>query len=251
MRTQLNGYVVSDDDAWLFDWFGIQAFSPQMVRDAIVANPEGEELVLEINSGGGSVFSGFEIYSVLSNAKCHTVAEVQSMAASAASVLMLGCDEVQASPVAQIMVHMPSVQTEGDIPAHYQSIAVLESITQSILNAYVLKCGQKKPRDELQTMMGTTTWMTAPEAQTIGLVDKIIGTEEVDPSMILNSAGGISNGIRSLAWASPSAGTLRREYARLVEEGKAPPRNGIQAQKQDEDALQLAKARLELEKIRF
>lgn len=53
MRMQLNGYVVADEDAWLYDWFEIPAFSPAAVRDAIDQNPEGEDLVLEVNSGGG------------------------------------------------------------------------------------------------------------------------------------------------------------------------------------------------------
>ena len=65
MRITLNGLVVASDDQWLYDWFDIEAFSPGVVRRALEDNPEGEDLELEINSGGGSVFAGFEIYSLL------------------------------------------------------------------------------------------------------------------------------------------------------------------------------------------
>lgn len=82
MRTQLNGYVVDDEFLWMYDWFEIPAFSPQRVQDALENAPEGEEMIFEINSNGGSVFAGFEIYSVLRNAKQRTVAEIQSIAAS-------------------------------------------------------------------------------------------------------------------------------------------------------------------------
>ena len=91
MRVTLNGEVISDDYQWLYDYFEIAAFSPGVIRQALRDNPEGEELVLEINSVGGSVFAGFEIYTLLRGAECHTVAEVQSLAASAASTVMAGC----------------------------------------------------------------------------------------------------------------------------------------------------------------
>ena len=83
MRVTLNGIVAADDDVEIYQWFGFAAFSPKAVRDAVASTPEGEELVLEINSGGGSVFAGSEIYSVLRSSGIHTVAEVQSLAASA------------------------------------------------------------------------------------------------------------------------------------------------------------------------
>ena len=47
MRITLNGRVVANDDQWLYDWFGIEAFSPATVRQALADNPEGEDLELE------------------------------------------------------------------------------------------------------------------------------------------------------------------------------------------------------------
>lgn len=257
MRMQLNGSVISDADQWLYDFFEVPAFSPQRVRDALAATPEGEDLTLEINSGGGSVFAGFEIYSVLQNASVHTVAEVQSLAASSASVVMLGCDEVCASPVAQVMIHLPSLVTEGDRYAHQDSIGVLDSVTNSILNAYTLKCGGRSSRDDLRRLMRSTAWMTAPEARDLGLVDRILGEETLDPNNILNCAGGVSHGIRALAaGAATDRAALLARYEALVAEGKAPARGADPepppaAPSQTTQALELAKAQLELEKMRF
>lgn len=81
---------------------------------------------------------------------------------------MLGCEKVVASPVAQVMIHLPSVVTAGDRYDHQDSIGVLDSITDSILNAYTLKCGPRSSRDELRRLMKTSTWMTAPEAKGLG-----------------------------------------------------------------------------------
>lgn len=256
MRKQLNGYVVGDQDLWLYDFFEVPAFSPQTVREAIAENPDGEDLVLEINSGGGSVFAGFEMYSVLRNAEIPTVAEVQSLAASAASVVMLGCQRVTASPVAQVMIHLPLTYTDGDRYAHQASIGVLDSITESILNAYTMKCGALATRGELKSLMRTSTWLTAPEAKGLGLVDSILGEEDIDPAAILNCAGGMCHGIRSMsAGPMPDADSLRAKYEAMVAAGKAPARNGIgkepDPKEESPDLLEEAKARLELEKIRF
>lgn len=255
MRTQLNGYVVGDEDLWLYQFFEIPAFSPQSVRDALSRVADGEELVFEINSGGGSVFAGFEIYSILRTSGKRTVAEIQSLAASAASTIMLGCDEVVASPVAQVMIHLPSVVTNGDRYDHQDSIGILDSITRSILNAYTLKCWETTSRDELLRLMRAESWLTAPEAQQLGLVDRIIGQETIDPAAILNCAGSFRNGVQTLAaQPMPDPMALRQRYDALVSQGKAPARDGAAVLPLSDNntiELQVAKARLDLEKMRF
>lgn len=261
MRVSLNGEVVADGEKWLYDFFDVPAFSPKDVRDALDQTPEGEELTLEINSGGGSVFAGFEMYSVLRSAKRRTAAEIQSIAASAASVVMLGCDTVEASPVAQVMIHLPMTRTDGDRRDHLDSVDALDSVTESILNAYAVKCGSRSSRQELRALMRAATWLTAPEARDLGLVDRISGEEQFDPAAVLNCCGG-GRAIRGLA-ARPATdyGSLLARYQALVAEGKAPERaealrNGsetgpVAAQAQRDEAIQAARAALELEKIRF
>lgn len=222
MRIPLNGYVVPDDDAWIYQWFGYSVFSPATVRQALKDNPQGEELVLEINSGGGSVFAGDEIYSVLRASPVTTRGEVQSVSASAASLLMLGCDSVWLSPVAQVMIHLPSLSTEGDRNVHNQSIKVLDSVTESILNAYVTKSKGKRTRDEFRAMMTSTTWMSAQEAIDTGIADGILykdgeGAEAGAPlpGNIVNAIGG---GLRALAGAGgglPDPEQLRAEYRQM------------------------------------
>lgn len=231
MRETLNGYVVADDEKWLYDWFDIRAFSPDTVRQAIRNNPTGEELVLEVNSPGGSVFAGFEIYSVLRSARdVQTCVEIQSLAASAASTLMLGADRVMISPVAEVMIHLPATSTDGDRKAHRDSIRVLDTITNSILDGYEAKCRGRTSRDELRRMMNTSTWLTAREALDAGLVDGILyqdtGVEGgILPSSITNAVGG---GLLALAGCcnAPNTATLLAQYQQLVAAGVRPVAEG-------------------------
>lgn len=226
MRVTLNGIVSSDEDREIYEWFGYRAFSPEQVRQAIRENPAGEELVLEINSGGGSVMAGSEMYSVLRSAEIQTRAEIQSLAASAASYLALGCDVVMISPVAQMMMHLPSTWTDGDRNEHRASIQLLDTIRDSILNAYELKAKGKTGRDELKRMMETTTWLTAQEALGAGLVDGILYTDDgaqLLPQNVMNAAGA---GIRALGESGgmPDIVKLRAEYAQRnqAQTGGAP-----------------------------
>ena len=226
MRVTLNGEVISDDYQWLYDYFEIAAFSPGVIRQALRDNPEGEDLVLEINSVGGSVFAGFEIYTLLRSAECPTVAEVQSLAASAASTVMSGCSRVLVSPVAQIMLHQPAMYTDGNIEEHDRSLRMLESIQRSIVNGYVTRCGDKCTRRQLENMVNRETWLSAQEAVDIGLADGILGQEDSDGAgLALSVVNSVGSGIRSLAGngtGCTSPADLLARYEEAVRAGAQP-----------------------------
>lgn len=243
MRVALNGIVAEDDDVEIYQWFGMAAFGPRTVRQAIEECPEGEELIFEINSGGGSVMAGSEMYSVLRNAAVHTRAEVQSLAASAASYLALGCREVLMSPVAQMMIHLPSTITRGDRSDHLESVHVLDTIRESILNAYELKARGKTERAELKRMMNASTWLTAQEAVEKGLADGILYQDEVEPQNIINAVG---SGLRAFGASGgvPNIEQMRAEYRR---QKQAEPGGVPAADNRDWTTA----AALDLEKIRF
>ena len=214
MRYNLKGVISSDEDAAIYRFFGMAAVSPADIRQAIADNPAGEDFVLEINSGGGSVYAGFEMYSILRAANVPTRAEVQSLAGSAASVVMAGADTVAASPVGQVMIHLPSTFTEGNQITHRESVQMLEAVTGSILAAYEHKCGGKISRDALRRMMDRETFLTAHEALKAGLVDEILGeTGNANPMNVWNAAGG-----------APDIGKLRAAY-REAQQGSSPEKD--------------------------
>lgn len=186
MRFSLNGAVASDEDVDCYRWWGLQAVAPKDIRDALEKNPSGEPFILEINSGGGDVIAGFEMYSLLRGAAVPVRAEVQSLAASAASVVLMGADTAAASPVAQVMIHLPSTAALGNQLELQKSVQMLDSITESILNAYEKKSRGKITREELRKMMDNETFLSAQRALEIGLLDEII--DETDEKKEMNTA---------------------------------------------------------------
>ena len=241
MRTQMNGYVVPDDDAETYRFFGFGVVSPKDVRQAIADNPAGETLTLEVNSGGGNMFAGYEIYTILKAAGIPTEVEIQSLAGSAMSVAAIGADVVRASPVAQFMIHLPSLRTEGDSAEHKRSLQALNSFKASVLNAYELKCAGKKTRSELDAMLRAETWLPVQDAIAAGFVDAVLYDDEgVIAAQAVMCA---QTGIRALATAGglPDIAELRARRA-AMEPGEPP-----EPTPQDSgDALALAKAKLTL-----
>lgn len=231
MRTQLNGYIVADEDAWLYRLFGYTVCCPADIRKAVAENPPSETLTVEINNYGGDLWAGFEMYSVLRGAECDTEAEIQSLAASAASTAMLGCKRVKATPVAQVMIHNPVMMAEGNQHDHQKTADTLTQFAQSVLNAYELKCRGKKTRAELEAMMDAETWLPAQEAVAAGLVDEIIGGAELLPAQVVNCVGG---GLRVLCGAGglPSAAELRAKKAEL--DAHAGRSGGVPAEEPDQ-----------------
>lgn len=215
MRYNLKGTICADEDAPVYKYFGLSAVSPADIRQALADNPEGEEFVLEINSGGGSVYAGFEMYSILRGAKVPTRAEVQSLAGSAASVVLAAVDTAAASPVGQVMIHLPSTITAGNQIVHRESVQMLEAVTGSIIAAYEAKCRGKTSRDALRRMMDRETFLTAQEAMDAGLIDEIIGADEgaaASPLDVFNAAGG-----------APDIEQLRAAYRAANPPGGNPP----------------------------
>lgn len=64
---KINGDIIPNDLAWAYDFFGEDYTCPSNVNKVIEALKPGEKLEVKINSPGGSVFAGQEIYTELLN----------------------------------------------------------------------------------------------------------------------------------------------------------------------------------------
>ena len=63
-KINIKGVIVPNDDKRVYEYFEMDATSPADVISAIEA-ANGEPIEVEINSPGGDVFSGSEIYTAL------------------------------------------------------------------------------------------------------------------------------------------------------------------------------------------
>ena len=93
MRIDVKGTIVSNDDAWIYDWYEIENTTPKIVSD-IIKSANGQPLDVYINSGGGDLFAGMEMYSALRDYSGQVSTHIQSMAGSAASIVAIAqCEQ--------------------------------------------------------------------------------------------------------------------------------------------------------------
>lgn len=182
-KIKLNGPVVSGGNSWIYDWLGIETISPQRVISEL-EKAGGDDVELYINSGGGSVFAGSEIYTALKEYRGKITSKVTGVAASAATFFVLASDEVYVSPLGQLMIHNASAGTEGDKGAHASRFELLEGVDKSIAKVYQVRT--KLPENEILELMQKTTWMNAEKAVQLGFANGVLFDDEVDVSNSLN-----------------------------------------------------------------
>lgn len=125
-----------------------------------------------INSPGGDVWAAAQIYNMLLSYGEKVTVKIDGLAASAASVIAMAGDEVLVSPVSMLMIHNPATAAMGDKSDLEQAISMLDSVKDSILNAYVNKTGLSK--NKLSKLMDDETWMDANKAVELGFADRVM-----------------------------------------------------------------------------
>jgi ATP-dependent Clp protease protease subunit len=125
-----------------------------------------------INSPGGDVWAAAQIYNMLLSYVEKVTVKIDGLAASAASVIAMAGDEVLVSPVSMLMIHNPATAAMGDKSDLEQAISMLDSVKDSILNAYVKKTGLSK--NKLSKLMDDETWMDANKAVELHFADRVM-----------------------------------------------------------------------------
>ncbi|QLY82335.1 Clp protease ClpP [Clostridium intestinale] len=193
MKIEIKGPIISDSQQWIYDWFDMPATSPKKVNDLISQALPGEDLEVIINSGGGSVFAGSEIFTSFRDHKGNVKGKIVGLAASAASVIAMGIKDLSISPTAQIMIHRASTYGEGNAEDMQKTIDMLNGIDKSIANAYILKTGIDK--NTLLNMMSKETWLDAESAKELGFVNSIMFEEEFQAVASINNNGMLPDNI--------------------------------------------------------
>ena len=193
MVINLSGELIPDDWAELYRAWGYSAgcFCPSDLRMVLAEVPDGEDLVLVSFSVGGCVDGCAEIYSLIQACKNPTRAVIQSMAASAASYMIMACDAIDICLPAQMMIHCAWGGGAGNQYEHQQMAQALGVCDESILACYAKRCQGQTDKETLRAMMEAETFIGAQDAVAYGLADNVIGGEaSEDPQMMAASVCG-------------------------------------------------------------
>lgn len=165
----LNGTIA--EDSWFDD-----DVTPAQFKDEL--NAGDGDITVWINSPGGDCVAAAQIYNMLAEYPGRVTVKIDGLAASAASVIAMAGNEVCMSPVSMMMIHNPATIAWGDHGDMQKAMELLDSVKESIINAYVLKTGQS--RAKLSHLMDAETWMDANKAVELGFADSILFTDTKD-----------------------------------------------------------------------
>lgn len=141
---------------------------------AVDALPDGTtEIILLINSPGGEVWDGLAILNTLRKHPARVVAVVEGIAASAASFIAAGCDEMVMARNSEVYIHNAWGYASGDADDMRAAAEDLERLDRNIAAIYAEKSGQTV--DYWLAEMPRDRFMSAEEAVESGLADRIEG----------------------------------------------------------------------------
>lgn len=133
----LNGTIAVES------WFDDDV-TPQIFKDEL--NSGSGDITVWINSPGGDCIAAAQIYNMLMDYKGNVAVKVDGIAASAASVIAMAGTKVLVSPVSMLMIHNPITVAFGNSAEMQKAIDMLDSVKDSILNAYEIKTGLSRAK---------------------------------------------------------------------------------------------------------
>lgn len=182
-----------------------------------------EVIHLYINSPGGSVFEGITIGNMLTRHKARVIVHVDGVAASIASVIAMAGDEIRMPKNAMMMIHNAWTFAWGNAKELRKVADDLDRISNSSMQSYLQKAGDKLSEEKLQEMLDAETWLSADEALEVGLCDTVEAANQAVASIneeFLQKYKNVPKQLNSQQSSSLSASEMA-ERQRIAEESKA------------------------------
>jgi len=161
-------YDVIASDAEEAMWMG--GIAPQQFINAL--SQTTGPVTLRINSPGGSVFGAQAMVAAMRAHPYQITAQVDSLAASAASVIAAEAAQMVMAPGAMLMIHRAwgmAIGNEGDMRA---TADLLAKIDGQIADSYARRADGDAAA--FLDLMAAETWFTAEEAVAAGLADGLV-----------------------------------------------------------------------------
>lgn len=166
----LNGVIVPNDEAYIYDWFEMDNVSPAKVR-SFLDEAAGEDVTININSGGGDLYSGVNIHDMIKAYAGTAEIHISGMAASAASVIAMA-GKCLMSPASMMMIHNTACEDYGNRRDKTKTAGMLGVHDRAVALLYAQKTG--KDIEEIARLMDKETYMDAQTALENGFIDGIL-----------------------------------------------------------------------------
>lgn len=154
-----------------FDWWTGEGMTAKRFHDELESMGDVETINVRINSPGGDVFDGLAIYNQLLRHPANVAVDVDGLAASAASIVAMAGDTVTMGQSSLMMIHDAWSLVMGNAQDMLDFAAVLDKVDGQLADTYSQKSGRDAA--EFRDLMDKETWLTASEAEELGLADSV------------------------------------------------------------------------------
>ena len=166
-RNAQTGEVAID----LMEEIGGYGVSAKNFRDDLSRVGKNESLHVHINSDGGDIIAGLEIYNTLLAHEGNVRVSIGALAASMASVIAMAGDQISIAENGFLMIHDPWSLIMGDAEEMRKAADTMDKMKASIVKAYQRQSGLDA--DEISQLMADESWLDAGEALDKSFVDSI------------------------------------------------------------------------------
>lgn len=209
--------ALSEDEAEIiiFDIIGFP-FNDAAELVRTLAGMKQKTITVRINSPGGDVFDAVAIFNALQSHPSKIITRVESLAASAASLIALAGKQVQAYQNAILMLHEPWVYSAGNQYDLREIAEILGKISENMVDIYTGNSNVGKK--EIREMMKAETWLNAKEAKEKGFIDTILDGKTAKAQFDLSMFAHVPDGIEG---ARAGRDLTEREIERVLRDAGA------------------------------
>lgn len=141
-----------------------------------LAENGAKEIIIRINSGGGSIIDGFSIISAIMNSPVNVITSNEGIAASMAGIIFVVGKKRICKDFSKLMIHDPSCEGEKEEETEDENTKkTLAALKDSLIT--ILTNNSKLTRPQVKQLMSEETWFSAQEAKDLGLADVIETTK--------------------------------------------------------------------------
>lgn len=160
----------------LYLYSGIYDFTAEDIISSMEEN-KSENILIRVNSPGGSVFSGWGIIAKMGEHEGEVNVKIDGIAASMAAILVVFADSVEMLDVARIMIHRADMYVSSP-----EQQAFLNSVNRDLKAKLLSKVNPERFREVTGFSIDEVfdpekridVWLTAKQSKEIGLVTKIV-----------------------------------------------------------------------------
>ncbi|MEO0797432.1 MAG: head maturation protease, ClpP-related [Verrucomicrobiota bacterium] len=233
-------------DIYIYDVIGQDFFGGGVEAkgfiDELNSLGDVQEIVLHVNSPGGSVMHGNAIYNAILSHPARVVTQIEGLAASMASIIALAGTEVRMAANSLYMIHNPKSVGIGEADDLRKEADLLDKMKADAVDVYAAKSGQTE--EQISKWMDEETYFTASEAKEHGFIDEI--THE-SRAVALDDFGGVLSELKlpenfsditAKAEDQPEPGEMTRERLdRYVKRLQAEQRGNLQQLADNAEAI--------------